>query len=588
MNIDNYIVHYFKKQTLDSYKKNMRDIKNNISMHTSSFSIDTFPLEIRDVIRKQNDETYMNGREFEYTKNGIKILFPLKEFWHDIKYFIPKTITKLELPFSLIQNDISFLKNFPNLETLILNDYETLTKENIEKIQKSTSIKEILVNFIYGYNEYYKNEGFALSDTPSNVLLYKDLFIKKNDKKDNENFSIFLNEMFIDSYNLDINSMEKLFSLSDGKPKNKVNIKTSNGGKYTIKFLDNNSLDISINSIDVNDVNKFYNYLTNKGYKVNSICYDVQNMKYLDMDLSLYEEVAKGTNLMFDYGLSVNSSFEEFKGLVASLKWYREIINNSNLSPAEKIMFAFDIMKTFSYNESQVSTNDSRYPHRIIETGNIVCVGYASMLKQILKDMDNNIKMGSFAVDCYDSNGEHLGGHARSLAEVDDDKYNIHGIFALDATWDSFKKEGTEILGNNYTALDLYRYFLIPAQDYKNIFANDTVPDLFKHDELEEEKLLDKYIEAFEGITTSKKDSKLIKNTTEEEIKRNLDAKRISLDTFNQMLYNVRIAEGYTPEQALKEVEKVDKMNKYLLQQRSNCNESISYFDEEIKGIKKG
>lgn len=588
MNIDDYIVHYFKKQTLDSYKRNMRDIKNNISMHTSSFSIDTFPLEIRDVIRKQNDETYMNGREFEYTENGIKILLPLKEFWHDIKYFIPKTITKLEIPFSLIQNDISFLKNFPNLETLILNDYETLTKENIEKIQKSTIIKEILVNSTYRYNEYYKNEGFALSNMPFDVLLYKDLFIKKNDKKDNENFSLFLNEMFINSYNLDINNMEKLFSLSDGKPKNKVNIKTSNGSQYTIKFLDDNSLDISISSMDVKDVNRFYNYLTNKGYKVNSICYDVENMDYLDMDLSSYEEVAKSTNLMFDYGLSVNSSFEEFKGLVASLKWYREIINNSNLSPAEKIMFAFDIMKTFSYNESQNSKNDSRYPHRIIETGDIVCVGYVSMLKQILKDMDNNIKIGGFGVDCYDSNGEHLGGHERSLAEVDDDKYDIHGIFALDATWDSFKKKGAEILGNNYTALDLYRYFLIPAKDYKNMFPNDTVPDMFKYDELEDGKLLKEYSYAFEGLISILEDSELIKNTTEEKVKKYLEAPRISLETFNQMLYNVRIAEGYTPEQALKEVEKVDKMNKYLLQQRSNCNESISYFDEEIKGIKKG
>lgn len=587
MNIDDYIVHYFKKQTVDSYKKNMRDIKKNISMHTSSFSIDTFPLEIRDVIRKQNDETYMNGREFEYTENGIKILLPLKEFWHDIKYFIPKTITKLELPFSLIQNDISFLKNFPNLETLILNDYKTLTKENIEKIQKSTSIKEILVNFTYGYNEYYKNEGFALSDTPSNVLLYKDLFIKKNDKKDNENFSIFLNEMFINSYNLDTDSLEKLFSLSDGKPKNKVNIKTSNGSQYTIEFLDDHSLDISINSMDVKDVNKFYHYLTNKGYKVNSICYDVENMNYLDMDLSLYEEIAKSTNVMFDYGFSVNSSFEEFKGLVASLKWYREIINNSNLSPAEKIMFAFDIMKTFSYNESQNSKNDSRYPHRIIETGNIVCVGYASMLKQILKNMDNNIKIGSFGVSCYDSQGEFLGGHERSLAEVDDDKYDIHGIFALDATWDSVKKEFAEV--KKYTALDLYRYFLVAARDYKGIFPNDTVPDIFKYDELEEGRLLNEYKSAFEGFKGMLEDSELIKNTTKEKIKKYLEAPRISLDTFNQMLYNVRIAEGYTPEQALKEVEKVDKMNKYLLQQSSNCNESISsYFDEEIKGIKKG
>ena len=32
-------------------------------------------------------------------------------------------------------------------------------------------------------------------------------------------------------------------------------------------------------------------------------------------------------------------------------------------------------------------------------------------------------------------------GHSRTLLHLDDDKYNIHGLFTLDATWDSSRKE---------------------------------------------------------------------------------------------------------------------------------------------------
>ena len=42
----------------------------------------------------------------------------------------------------------------------------------------------------------------------------------------------------------------------------------------------------------------------------------------------------------FEYDYSETASYEDFKGFTESLKWYRKIIDDGNLSPVEKIMFA--------------------------------------------------------------------------------------------------------------------------------------------------------------------------------------------------------------------------------------------------------
>lgn len=133
--------------------------------------------------------------------------------WNDIKYYIPKSITKLEIPFEIIQNDISFLKNFPNLETLALSDYVRLNKEQIQKIQSNTNIKRLLVNYTSSYVDLYKNEGFAIED--GNVL-YKNLLIQK---KDSEEKGFKLDTMYIDTYNLNPEQIEKLYSISEKKDK---------------------------------------------------------------------------------------------------------------------------------------------------------------------------------------------------------------------------------------------------------------------------------------------------------------------------------------------------------------------------------
>lgn len=574
MNFNNLIASYFGNSTMEIYKNNLTNIRKYISSKKDHVSIDIYDISLDDIVKKSKDESYLNGQELLYTDGGIKLLFPVKNLWNDIKYYIPKSITKLEIPFEIIQNDISFLKNFPSLETLVLSDYANLTKEQIQKIQKNTNIKELLVNNTFYYNDFYKNEGFAIEE---DSVLYKDLLIRK---KKLEKHS----RLYIDIYDLNKEQIEKIYNINKNDNLKEIQIKTEKNDKYELKFLNDKLIDVSIDSRDLGDIYKFYNYLVNKGYQVNSICVNVENMDYLNIDLSRYEKLAKETNLTFDYGVGLHSNFEEFKGLKASLNWYRNLINEANLSPAEKVMFAFDIMKTFQYNESNVSSNDSRYPHRIIETGNIVCVGYSKMLEQILKGMDN-IKISDFSVNCYDSNGNHLGGHQRNIVEIDDSKYNMHGMYVMDATWDSFEEGLSKV--KQYTALDLYRYFLVAPNDYKLMFPNDTVPDIMVSKE-KKDNLVNEYRKVFEE--TSITDSKLINTVKDDEIMKRLDSKRISLDTFNQMLYNVRIAEGYLPEMMNDEIKKVDKMNLYFVKEMNNENgtENISYFEEyDSKGRKK-
>lgn len=579
MDLNEVIISYFGNSTTEIYKNNLTNIRKYISSKKDHVSIDIYDISLDDIVKKSKDDSYLNGQELIYTDGGIKLLFPVKNLWNDIKYYIPKSITKLEIPFEIIQNDISFLKNFPNLETLALSDYVRLNKEQIQKIQSNTNIKRLLVNYTSSYVDFYKNEGFAIED--GNVL-YKNLLIQK---KDSEEKGFKLDTMYIDTYNLNPEQIEKLYSISEKK--DKIIIRTQDSSRYTINFLNGKLVDVSIDSNDLIDATRFYSYLVNNGCQVNSICVNVEKIDYLNMDLSRYEKLAKETNLTFDYGVGgAPANLEEFKGLVASLNWYRNLIKEANLSPTEKVMFAYDIMKTFSYNESNSSKNDSRAPHRIIETGNIVCAGYANMLKQILKGMDN-IKVGDITVDCFDSDGNHLGGHARNIVELDDSKYNIHGIYVLDATWDSYQKGLRGV--KKYTALDLYRYFLVAPNDYKLLFPNDTVPDIFMSKE-KKVNLVNEYCYAFEGISVSIEDSKLINTVTEDKVQKDLDARRISLDTFNQMLYNVRLAEGYTQEMMMDEIRKVDKMNLFFMLEKNkeNGTENISYFEEyEDKGKKK-
>ena len=111
-----------------------------------------------------------------------------------------------------------------------------------------------------------------------------------------------------------------------------------------------------------------------------------------------------------------------------------------------------------------------------------LCVGYAEFAKQLLNEV--GVKCISDSVTCIGENSE-VEHHQRNFVRIDDDKYNIYGLYAMDITWDSDKdiaiikdEEENEIviarptedqqnqIIDKYDSLVLYRHFLIPMDTY--------------------------------------------------------------------------------------------------------------------------
>ena len=139
-------------------------------------------------------------------------------------------------------------------------------------------------------------------------------------------------------------------------------------------------------------------------------------------------------------------------------------------------MLAYDIVKSFPYKERKDNLRIPREVATIIKDGNIVCVGYSQLLSQILKETG----VDSYTISTSVPVGDDVIGHERNVIVVDDDKYDIHGNYAFDVTWDSAKNitkcidsEGKNVLRSksspildtdqvvkHYDNLVLYRYFL--------------------------------------------------------------------------------------------------------------------------------
>ena len=131
-------------------------------------------------------------------------------------------------------------------------------------------------------------------------------------------------------------------------------------------------------------------------------------------------------------------TLNEFIMMRETLDYYKNMILEANLSPIEQIMFAYDLIKSFEYQENNERLSSSRTIHSIIKEGKIVCAGYASFLSQLLKELGIESYDVSTLVPRPNIEGKIVKhGHARNVINVQDNKYDINGYYAFDSTWDS-------------------------------------------------------------------------------------------------------------------------------------------------------
>lgn len=251
------------------------------------------------------------------------------------------------------------------------------------------------------------------------------------------------------------------------------------------------------------------------------------------------------------------------------IDYYKSIIDD-DLSPLEKITIAYDIAKSHNYKYSNVKESmESRYITKMVNNDNIVCSGFAKIFETILKELGIRCLELSLSLD---DDEEELG-HARNMVIINDDKYNVHGLFVFDPTFDSadkacyyridgdvFQKSKEKQEGYKKSdSLSLYKYFLIPTYCYEKRF-------------------------------NSSRDEKVDVNFDNTRIQSILHTNQIDEIvnlpdmTFVKLLYTTKLAEGYSRKELpglIQEIFFVNYDNKYTLEAIEEAINEIEQSDKE-------
>ncbi|HPF83666.1 MAG TPA: hypothetical protein PLV83_05865, partial [Bacilli bacterium] len=151
--------------------------------------------------------------------------------------------------------------------------------------------------------------------------------------------------------------------------------------------------------------------------------------------------------------MSNNSDFVSYYDCIETIKTIKSIgdkINELDLSPLEKVMYAYDMVrrKIYKQENNNEDLKESRDLTNVILGDKIVCAGFAHLFNSILNYVGVNCK----STIIVDKENEDLA-HERNVIYIKDSKYRINGVYYFDPTWDSKRS----IDNDNY--LKKYRFF---------------------------------------------------------------------------------------------------------------------------------
>lgn len=240
-----------------------------------------------------------------------------------------------------------------------------------------------------------------------------------------------------------------------------------------------NDIIAAVKNTDLSKYKRIFVKLENKDYD------DIDKLKALGIDVCL--DI---------YGNKGYCTIDDFKYQREFFNVFKTEYSYQNLSLLEKITLAYDHVKFFKYNsEDSDLITDSRSISSSIKTGFIVCEAYSRIFCQLLLELGVSSYFVNIAPNEKDSYG-----HARVFIKIHDDKYNVHGVFAFDPTWDSDMqmayvkhKNGTCTYEMDKYILDAdevietmpsgirYLYYLVPLIEYDKYFHGDEVNSITKY-----------------------------------------------------------------------------------------------------------
>ncbi len=220
-----------------------------------------------------------------------------------------------------------------------------------------------------------------------------------------------------------------------------------------IYINDNAKIILNTHSTDKVDEDNYLNQINYIMKKLSKMNKSFNIMIYVDnrekvRQSNLLNNIPNNVNLIIEndfHKYDIETYTKEEDKLEALVTHIRE----ANLSPFEKYLAVYDIVKNFKpYKENENDKKQSRYLRYILDDDSeyMVCVGYSKLLTELLNRVNipcNNIHADIDITRSKEYNPEtddDLEGHQRNIIKIDDDIYNIHGYYLADSTWDNDNK----------------------------------------------------------------------------------------------------------------------------------------------------
>lgn len=207
----------------------------------------------------------------------------------------------------------------------------------------------------------------------------------------------------------------------------------------------------------LSDVHAIADLAKGKGIDV-EVQVDVANLEFKVSEMEQFidmEDKCEKSDVKFSFAEGLSTyTLNETLSAQTRIDELVEKINKSNGSPFEKYLMAYNYVTTKIYKENEGDHSNSRNLVSVLNSDDIVCVGYARLMNRICR----GIGIKSYSQESYVEQEGNLGeGHHNNLVYMKDDKYGIDGWFYSDACWDSQQKSNQQ--------LKLLNRCLIPLSD---------------------------------------------------------------------------------------------------------------------------
>lgn len=182
----------------------------------------------------------------------------------------------------------------------------------------------------------------------------------------------------------------------------------------------------------------------------------------------LYEFEEKYNRVYFNVNEDRVYKISDLKKLDKTMDLMVKDIKESSLSPFEKYLAVYDIVKSYKlYKECEKSKTASRAIYSALLSDYIVCLGYVNLFTELL----SRISIDSDELNCVMNKNP----HSIAITYIKDPKYNIDGFQLSDPSTESGKKDFIKnpliekYLFSNFTFDEAINYYRkIDAYDFFN------------------------------------------------------------------------------------------------------------------------